>query len=103
MLVYDPYEASIDWDAIMPFLNNWWEVIINHMMSDTIRASKAAKRSETVSKYEMTYQTNLVDLVTWGSDRKTYESCIESIIRSLRSQNDYCYISILQQKKRSRI
>ena len=78
----------------MPFLNNWWEVIINHMMSDTIRASKAAKRSETVSKYEMTYQTNLVDLVTWGSDRKTYESCIESIIRSLRSQNDYCYISI---------
>ena len=86
LLVYDPYEASIDWNAVTPFLNNWGEVIINHMLFDSIRAVQAAKRPETVSKYETTYQTKFMELVTWGSDRKTYESCIQSIIHSLCSQ-----------------
>ena len=83
LLVYDPYDAAIDWDAVMPFLNGWGEVIINHMISDSMRAIGSVKRQEAVSKYEATYQKALVELVEWGSDRKKYEECIEGIIRSL--------------------
>ena len=32
LLLYDPYQAAIDWDAITPYLNTWGEVIINHMV-----------------------------------------------------------------------
>ena len=32
-LLYDPYDASIDWDALLPFFRNWGEVLINHMIS----------------------------------------------------------------------
>lgn len=37
-LLYDPYDASIDWDALLPFFRHWGEVLINHMISDSIRA-----------------------------------------------------------------
>ena len=84
LLVYDPYDAAIDWEAVMPFLNGWGEVIINHMISDLIRAVGSVKRPEAVNKYESTYQRALVELIGWGSDRKKYEECIEDIIRSLR-------------------
>ena len=46
LLVYDPYEATIDWNAIMPFINNWSEVILNHMVSDSMRAVKMVKKDE---------------------------------------------------------
>ena len=52
LLVYDPYDAHIEWDAMMPFLKNWGEIIINHMVSDTIRAAKMAKKPEVIEKYE---------------------------------------------------
>ena len=45
LLLYDPYNASIDWDAITPYLNRWGEVIINHMSSDTVRGISQAKKS----------------------------------------------------------
>ena len=48
LLVYDPYDAHIEWDAMMPFLKNWGEIIINHMVSDTIRAAKTAKKPEVI-------------------------------------------------------
>ena len=35
LLVYDPYNVSLNWETISPFLNRWGEVIINHMISDT--------------------------------------------------------------------
>ena len=44
LLLYDPYNASIDWDAITPYLNRWGEVIINHMSSDTVRGISQAKK-----------------------------------------------------------
>lgn len=44
LLVYDPYEATIDWNAIMPFINNWSEVILNHMVSDSMRAVRMVKK-----------------------------------------------------------
>jgi three-Cys-motif partner protein len=80
LLVYDPYDAHIEWDALTPFLKNWGEVIINHVVSDTIRAAKMAKTPEAVGKYEETYQMSINQLVEYGSDRCTYEKIIEQII-----------------------
>lgn len=80
LLVYDPYDAHIEWDAMMPFLKNWGEIIINHMVSDTIRAAKVAKKAEVIEKYEKTYQTNIDELISFGSDRNAFEKKIEQII-----------------------
>ena len=72
LLIYDPYDARIDWDALMPFMKNWGEVIINHMVSDTLRAAKVAKKQDVIDKYETTYRTNINELVAFGSDRNAY-------------------------------
>ena len=80
LLVYDPYDAHIEWDAMMPFLKNWGEIIINHMVSDTIRAAKTAKKPEVIEKYEETYQMSIDELINIGSDRNVYEKQIEKII-----------------------
>lgn len=80
LLVYDPYDAHIEWDAIEPFLKNWGEIIINHMVSDTIRAAKMAKKPEAIKKYENTYKMKIDDLLSLGSNRKAYELTIEKII-----------------------
>lgn len=82
LLVYDPYDAHIEWDAMMPFLRNWGEIIINHMVSDTIRAAKVAKKPEVIGKYEETYQAKIDDLISMGSDRDAFEKKIEDIIRA---------------------
>ena len=92
LLFYDPYQAVIDWDALMPYFNHWGEVIINHMLSDSIRAVREAKSPEAVSKYESTYRgREIMELSEWGSDKKKYESCVESIIRSLRMRKSRDY------------
>lgn len=82
LLVYDPYDAHIEWDAMMPFLKNWGEVILNHMVSDPIRAVKMAKKPEIIGKYEETYQSNIEELISFGSDRNAFEEKIRSIIRN---------------------
>ena len=84
LLIYDPYEAAIDWYAISPFINNWNEVIINHMVSDSIRAVKMVKSDEARDKYEHTYLADLEDLILYGNSRKAFEDRIETIIRKLR-------------------
>ena len=81
LLIYDPYDAHIEWDAMMPFLKNWGEVILNHMVSDPIRAVKMAKKPETIEKYEETYQSNIEELISFGSDRDAFEEKIRKIIR----------------------
>ena len=87
LLVYDPYEATIDWKAIMPFLNAWGEVIINHMVSDSIRALKVVKSASAKSKYEQTYLTSIENLIPFGSDKIAYEKRIETIIKALNQDN----------------
>ena len=82
LLVYDPYDAHIEWDAMMPFLKNWGEIIINHMVSDPIRAVKTARKPEVIEKYEETYQTTIDELISFGSDRNAFERKIEEIIRN---------------------
>lgn len=89
LLVYDPYTASIDWTALLPFIKNWGEVIINHMVSDSIRAVSQVKRPEAISKYEQTYLTNIEELLSFGSDRIAYEKRAEEIIKVLRGSSRY--------------
>ena len=91
LLVYDPYDATIDWDAIMPFLNNWGEVIINHSLMDSTRAVKMAKSKTAINKYEQTYQMGIDDLSTYGSDKEAYEVRIIEIIESLRKNQKKDY------------
>ena len=32
-LLYDPYDATIDWEALLPFFRNWGEVMINQKLN----------------------------------------------------------------------
>lgn len=91
LLVYDPYDAHIEWDAMMPFLKNWGEVILNHMVFDPIRAVKIAKKPETIEKYEETYQSNIEELISFGSDRRAFEEKIQKIIRDGSGRKDGRY------------
>ena len=91
LLVYDPYTASIDWGALLPFIQHWGEVIINHMVSDTIRAVTQVKRPDKISKYEQTYLTNIEELLAFGSDRTAYEKRTEDIIMALRGNGKSRY------------
>ena len=92
LLIYDPFQATIDWNAIFPFINNWCEIIINHMVSDSMRAIKMVKSDGARVKYEQTYLTDLENLLPYGSDKTAYEKRIEEIIKGLRrntSRNFY--------------
>jgi len=92
LLFYDPYQAKIDWRAIGPYLNRWGEVIINHMISDSIRAIKEVKSPEAKEKYENTYLKSIEQLIPYGSDRSSYENRINEIIKNLSSRKN-CYIA----------
>ena len=87
-LLYDPFDASIDWEAIQPFLNNWSEVMINHMASDSIRAVKMVKSKKAKEKYEQTYLCDIVSLLPYGSDRNSYEERVSEIIENLRTKKN---------------
>lgn len=80
LLVYDPYKAEIDWNAITPFLNTWGEVIINHMVSDTNRGAAQAKRSDVVNRYEETYQKDISSIIEMGRNKEQLEKIVEAII-----------------------
>jgi three-Cys-motif partner protein len=87
LVVYDPYDASIDWFALMPFINTWGDVIINHMVNDTIRAVPQVKKPSAIDKYEHTYLTDFQELSCLGSDRVAYEKKVLEIIHSLRGNS----------------
>ena len=95
LVVYDPYTASVDWGALLPFFRSWGEVIINHMVSDPIRGLSQAKSDAVVEKYEKTYLASIKDLMPFGNDRNAYENRIQEIIVALRRGlgNKKCYIA----------
>lgn len=95
LLVYDPYKADIDWDALMPFLRNWGEVILNHMVSDTVRAARTATKQETIDKYERTYRTSIDNLLNIQGDQLAheYERRIVEIAKSLSGREDQYYVA----------
>lgn len=80
LLLYDPYNASINWEAIKPFLNRWGEVIINHMVSDTIRGASQAKKEDVKRRYEETYQKDIDVIIEMGKDKEQLEKVIKGII-----------------------
>ena len=91
-LLYDPYDATIDWKSLLPFFRNWGEVMINHMVSDPVRAITSAKKRTTKAKYENTYLEDFEKLVPYGSDKVAYEARVEEIINSLKGTRKY-YVS----------
>ena len=88
-LLYDPYDASIDWEALLPFFRNWGEVLINHMVLDPVRAITQVKKSSTKVKYESTYLDEFENLVPFGSDINAYEKRVEEIIEALKGKRRY--------------
>lgn len=91
-LLYDPYDASIDWEALLPFFRHWGEVLINHMISDTVRAVQRVKREEKKKKYEGTYQVDdIADLIPYGSDKAAYEKRLLKIIDSMKGSSKRQY------------
>ena len=88
-LLYDPYDASIDWEALLPFFRNWGEVMINHMVSDPVRAITQVKNQAKKEKYGNTYLTDFANLVPFGSDKAAYEARVEQIINYLKGQRRY--------------
>lgn len=88
-LLYDPYDASINWSVLIPFFRNWGEVMINHMVSDTARAITQVRREAAKEKYEKTYLTDFENLIPFGSDKEAYEERVEQIIQVLKGQRRY--------------
>ena len=80
LLLYDPYNASIDWSAVKPFLNRWGEVIINHMSSDTTRGISQAKKQDVIARYEETYQSDISQL--FNTNKTGLDNIVVSIIRN---------------------
>ena len=91
-LLYDPYDASIDWAALIPFFRNWGEVLINHMVSDPVRAISSAKKKTAKEKYENTYLEEFEKLVPYGNNKEAYEKRVEEIIEQLKGNREY-YVS----------
>jgi len=48
----DPYDATVDREALLPFFRNWGEALVNHTVSDPVRAITSAKRKATKENYE---------------------------------------------------
>lgn len=88
LVIYDPYQASIDWFALMPFIRNWGDVIINHMVSDTIRAVLQVKNPSAIDKYELTYLSSIQELALFNSNREAYEKKVQDIMNSLRGSGN---------------
>lgn len=91
LLLYDPYHAAIDWDAVDPFLNRWGEVIINHMVSDTPRGAAQAQKPEVIERYAETYQKDIASIIQIGSDKAKLNQIILDIInqRTTRPYQQY--------------
>lgn len=81
LLFYDPYKAEIDWEALKPYFSGWGEVILNHMVSDPLRALKQSTALKTKRKYENTYLTPFEELAISAGDRKDYEQRLLNIIK----------------------
>lgn len=65
--------------------------MINHMVSDPVRAITSAKKRTTKAKYENTYLEDFEKLVPYGSDKVAYEARVEEIINYLRELVDIMY------------
>lgn len=96
LLFYDPFDASIDWKAIDPFLNRWGEVIVNHMVSDSVRNIKTAKNPETINKYMKTYECHIDKLIKTCTSKEEFEKLIFNAMKKhAQTFNKECYLSTI--------
>ncbi|HVI42255.1 MAG TPA: three-Cys-motif partner protein TcmP, partial [Anaerovoracaceae bacterium] len=96
LLFYDPYKAAIDWTAIDPFLKRWGEVIVNHMVSDSIRGIKTARKPEAINKYMQTYECEFELLYEKGTSKQEFEKLIFNAMRKhTETFNGECFISTI--------
>ena len=64
--------------------------MINHMVSDPVRAINRVKKESTMQKYEGTYRvSDFEKLVPFGSDKTAYEKRVLQIINALKGQRRY--------------
>lgn len=89
LLIYDPFQADIDWEAIEPFLQHWGEVIINHMVSDIKRGISQVKDKLKVQRYEKTYLNPWTELLVKCKDRNAFEARIVEIIKQREQHKHY--------------
>ena len=99
LLIYDPFEAEINWHVLAPYVSGWGDVIINHMVSDTVRAGKVVKKPEKKQKYLNTYPiqgVNILDSMLNGSVTKDdLEHIVECVLRLLRQyKNNETYLGV---------
>ena len=66
--------------------------MINHMVSDPVRAITSAKRQTTKEKYENTYLEAFAELVPYGSNKQAYEKRGEEIIEALKGPQVYSLV-----------
>lgn len=91
-LFYDPYDAFIDWEALLPFFRSWGEVLINHMISDSIRAISQVKTDGAKKKYEGTYLVDDVKkLIPFGNNKVAYEQRLREIIEFMKGSSERKY------------
>lgn len=93
LLLYDPYQATIDWDAITPYLNIWGEVIINHMVSDTNRGASQATREKAIQKYQETYQQDIASIISISSKTDLNKAILEIIKKKTEFSKSKRYIA----------
>lgn len=93
LLIYDPYEATLNWSAMAPFINRWGEVIINHMVSDTTRGAKQARKTEVKQKYQETYQRDIEEIIKVGTDKSKLEKIVLNIIKNIANPNYNTYLA----------
>lgn len=66
--------------------------MINHMVSDPVRAITQVKKNDTKKKYESTYLADFGELVPFGSNKDAYQERVEHIINVLKGKRRY-YVS----------
>lgn len=80
---YDPFDASIDWDALEPYFFTWGELLINHNVQDPVRAVSQTTRPSTMKKYEGTYRQTFEEIRPYGTNKDAYENRVHEIVASL--------------------
>lgn len=93
LLLYDPFHTDINWNSIMPFLNVWGEVIINHMLYDVTTGSSSVKAPSKIKRYIDSYQMPIEEIVRIHTDRDELNNRIIELIRKNNYQNKKIFIS----------
>ncbi len=89
-LLYDPYNANIEWRVLVPFFRYWGR---GYDQSCTDGSdSRYYKRQECYGnrkKYEHTYLEEFEKLLPYGSNQSAYEKRVAEIIDHMKGNREY--------------